>query len=221
VTQGKTESVVSYQRWIIIVNSFHTYVSCNIWTVIFQPAKIDSHVGGTPFVRLSSVAAKLELFHWERSHPSSTPWSLLRPRLRGIMLTPVRDIPREWTALVPFEARKRCLQAGQDGRRRILINNMPRTIERSHYRGNTRSNVNLFFGGSWSVTWWATCWNHATRGPSLVKLMCTVYAAEMHLCQLMFIGDAELAGDLFEIAGLLVSEINSSKIWRKVYCHIC
>lgn len=37
--------------------------------------------------------------------------------------------------------------------------------------------------------------------------MCTVYAAEMHLCQSMFIGDAELAGDLFEIAGLLVSEL--------------
>lgn len=28
----------------------------------------------------------------------------------------------------------------------------------------------------------------------------------MRLCQLMFIGDAELAGDLFEIAGLLVSK---------------
>lgn len=28
----------------------------------------------------------------------------------------------------------------------------------------------------------------------------------MRLCQLMLIGDAELAGDLFEIAGLLVSK---------------
>jgi len=41
----------------------------------------------------------------------------------------------------------------------------------------------------------------------------------MHLCQLMFIGDAELAGDLLEIAGLLVSKlIRLSRIYKGEYC---
>ncbi|EZA61944.1 hypothetical protein X777_08619 [Ooceraea biroi] len=34
----------------------------------------------------------------------------------------------------------------------------------------------------------------------------------MHLCQLLFIGDAELAGDLLEIAGLLLYDRISSRV---------
>jgi len=51
--------------------------------------------------------------------------------------------------LVLFEEKHASAPPGwQDGCRGVLINNMPRTIEKSHYRGNTRANVNLFFGGS-------------------------------------------------------------------------
>lgn len=50
-----------------------------------------------------------------------------------------------------------------------------------------------------------------------MRFRCIVFAAEMHLCQLMFIGDAELAGDLFEIAGLLVSKLVRAEYIRKYY----
>jgi len=108
-----------------------------------------------PLARLNLVAAKFEFFHWERSHLSLilSMVPLSQPTRKG-WCSPLRNIPREWTAHPrSFRGKARKRSSGQDGCRGVLINNMPRTIEKSHYRGNTRANVMLFFGGSWSVTW--------------------------------------------------------------------
>lgn len=125
----------------------------NVWTIIFRTySNRQPSWKALPFRAVESSRCKAWAFLL-RAEPLILDSLQRSPRPWGI-INPLRDIPRE--RATHFFSRK-STQAlppdWQDGRRGVLINKMPRTIEGSHYRGNTRANVNLFFSGSWSVTW--------------------------------------------------------------------
>lgn len=158
-TQGKTDQkVVSLSRAAGNDRRDPLHNACATFEPFtlpcFNPAvtRIGSHLESSLFARLNPAAAELDLFYWERSHLSSR---LLPDSVNSNIVYPC-SVSRGNARPSPFLLRKstQALPPGwQDGCCEVQINNMPRTIEGSHNRGNTRANVNFLPRDSWSVTW--------------------------------------------------------------------